>query len=145
MKRFLYVLTVLICSLSMQAKSADLLPLAEYIPQNDMKDSASRAYVSFRCSGMYLFIAEITRSDPKTSEQYHSASIALFRNGVENLLIKGDDVTKETMFGRDRVEQIRDIYAAKGENHYNLTGQYAFPLMQEDMQICGAYAEMLGD
>jgi hypothetical protein len=140
----LITFTLILLILMPRASASELTPLSKYIPQNDMNDSASRAYVSFRCSGIYLFIAEITRSDPKTSEQYHSASIALFRNGVENLLIKGNDVTKETLLGRDRVEQIRDIYAAKGEEHYNLTGRYAFPLMQEDMQVCGAYAEMLG-
>ena len=121
------------------AQANNMTPLSELIVSNDVSDPSIRAYVSFRCSGLFLYIAELTVSDPGTSEKYRNASTNLFKAGAMDLLEKSTSPEKSIVYARDKVEQIRDMYSEEGEKNYNRTGMYAFPVMKEDLSTCNLY------
>ena len=138
--RFLIVcLFVLIGLIPQLARANNMTPLNEFIVSNDVSDSSIRAYVAFRCSGLFLYVAELTVSDQATSDKYRNASTNLFKAGAMDLLEKSTSPEKSIVYARDKVEQIRDMYSEEGEKNYNRTGMYTFAVMKEDLSTCNLY------
>ena len=130
--RFIIVCLFVLIGLTPQlARANNMTPLSEFIVSNDVSDSSIRAYVSFRCSGLFLYVAELTVSDQATSDKYRNASTNLFKAGAMDLLEKSTSPEKSIVYARDKVEQIRDMYSEEGEKNYNRTGMYTFAVMKK--------------
>ena len=124
---------------SQLARANNMTPLTEFIVSNDVSDSSIRAYVFFRCSGLFLYVAKLTVSDQATSNKYRNASTNLFKAEATDLLEKNMSPEKSIVYARDKVKQITDMYSEEGEKNYNRTGMYTFALMKEDLSTCNLY------
>ena len=138
--RFLIVcLFVLIGKTPQLARANNMTPLSEVIVSNDISDSSIRAYVSFRCSGLFLYVAELTVSDQATRNKYRNAFSNLFKAGATDLHEKSTSPEKSIVYARDKVEQISVMHSEESEKNYNRTGMYTFAVMKEELSTCNLY------
>lgn len=134
--RALITLLLLVSSSSWGNK---LLPLNEYLLQQNPSDPAVFEYVEYRCASSWWGVAKLLENqDPITSQQYQNDATTLMMRLIDKYM-KNNNVDNATAFESvtTSIINISNIYIDEMNSNWQKTGSYFMnTYIEDDILLC---------
>jgi len=144
----IFILLQMINPVKSVAAETKLLPLSEYIMNNNVKDKAVMEYTFTRCSAAYSAVSEILDNSGKKFEKLaddylRSGGMALEQVVILKNYYGNKNAHKKAM---QAISGIYDLYIEEANNNWMKTGLYFDnSFLIEDIKICNNILKIEGN
>lgn len=127
-----------------QVRAQELRSLNSYLQENNLDDPAALLYLSLRCSAQYAHAASVTQDRPEINSKFESSTMELvmFAHRLKSKIAK-IGLEKSMELNMQQFDMMFTAIKSKAEKNWALTGSYGDDMYWADIEVCGAFYEVV--